>query len=129
MADYIELNKKQYGIDGLVPLKRGDDWMLLGKIVERYSSYKGDKDLTDVVSATAYFEGATGGTIASLVSIDNASCGVISIAVDADDTDDIEESPFGTSFYVVLERAGSQYQTIQTYDFPLNIQDRGFPTS
>lgn len=120
MANYLRLNKKLFGVDGTIPLKRGDAWTLNGNVVEKYAGYEAGKDMTGR-SATAFFPGADE-EIAVAVTFPEGNQGAFSIAVDAEDTAGAALAESGTSFYLVTD----QDETIETPDQPLEIRDRGF---
>lgn len=127
MAIFIELDRAIYDDSGLVPLKRGDDWSLVGKIKSKKGSYKSDLDLSDVNSASAYFpqDSATGGTVVASVTIDDPMCGSFTVPVPKEVTTTIQETPSGSKFYMVLYRDLTE-ETVETFDSPLDIRDRGF---
>lgn len=125
MATFLKLDKKLYSpLTGLVPLRRGDTWNLFGVIVEKYAAYEKPLSLSDVDSASGFFENATGGTLVKAVTIANAAGGQVEIEVPGSETIDVAESPEGVGMYVVLNRAGEE-ETVETYDQPLEVKDRG----
>lgn len=126
MALYLKLDKKQYGKDGLIPLRRGDAWSLLGKVVNRYAGYEEDYDLSDVVGdITGCIENTTGGSIATTVTIEDAVCGKVTIAAEAEATELADECVAGQSMYLLLQEDDGP-KTVETLDQPLEILDRGF---
>lgn len=124
MALYLELDKKHYGLSGLIPLKRGDDWELDGKIVDRFSGYRADLDMTSM-SATGYFQAASGGTVSAEVTKTDESCGKIKIRLPGELSQGVALSEVGQSIYVILNN-GTDDRTVETPDMPLEILDRGF---
>lgn len=127
----VSLDKKMFSpATGKVPLKRGDDWELVGKIVEKFSGLKGELevDLTGV-SATAYFEAATGGNITKSVTVTDAVCGKFEIDVPKEDTANIALDPDGQSLYAVLDMPAKGLVTAETESAVLEVKDREHFTS
>lgn len=125
MARFVKFDRRYYNSDGLIPLIRGDDWLLQAKVVDRYAGYEREVDLNDVDGATAFFEAATGGTVANTISITDAGCGNIQVALDSLETPNVAESTEGRSLYVRFDRAG-ELETVYTLDQPLMVSDAGF---
>lgn len=124
MAKYIKLDKSQYGKDGVIPLKRGDDWVLTGKIVNRSCGEDLTVDLTGL-GMTACLPGADGSTITvDPVAVD-AEEGTFTMTVPKAKTL-LTQPSFGTGFYIVLQDNDSNQETVESYDPALEIKDRGF---
>lgn len=125
MAKFLILDKKHYdGSKGMIPLKRGDDWLLSGKIVEKYASYQADLDLSGA-SATAYFAG-TGTDVTASVTLEDAPGGAISVSLGKEATPGVALAEEGTSLYLVVTGGDGKVFTVETPDEALEIKDRGF---
>lgn len=126
MAKFLKLDRKQFSpTTGLLPLYRGDTWNLEGKVVERYAGYETEVDLTGV-DVSANFEGPTGSTITTEVTVVDAACGKVAIAVEPADTELVEESEDGAQMYLILTDGDGDEETVPTPDQPLQVRDRGF---
>lgn len=127
MAKLLVLEKDQY-LNGKIPLRRGDNWTLRAKVVNRIQNTELPVNLTGA-AATGFFKAANstdpdeviavGGTIAT------GDQGAISFAIDDSITDTIALSEEGISFYATINDGSSLY-TVETTDNPLEIKDRGF---
>jgi hypothetical protein len=129
MAVYLSLDKSQY-LEGLIPLFRGDDWLLTGKIVNQLpQNYFGYVDLAGV-SATAYFP--TDPTLnlvpvqPAVVQFTNVLEGEFTINLPASASISTLLTPNGSSIYMETKSASGLTTTYQTNDSPLQIQDRTF---
>ena len=120
MALYLRLDKNLYGVLGTVPLKRGDAWSIQGNVVDKYSGFEQEKDMTSR-SATAYFPGKDA-VIAKSVSFPTPLNGAFTVSLTPTESAETALCDSGCSFYIVTD----QNETIETVDEPLEIKDRGF---
>lgn len=125
MARVIKLDKRQYADDGLLPLFRGDDWSVIGKVVDRVGSYESEVDMSPY-SATGYFPAATGGSDLP-VSAATGECGSVTISVPKEVSPNIALSN-GIGAYIVLQDQSGNLQTVPTIGTDIAVLDRGFPT-
>lgn len=128
MAIFLKFDKKQTNSSGFIPLKRGDDWKLLGKVIDKYPRVEDDFDLTGV-SATAFFSGDPSGTVTSVVQVTKPDCGGVEIDVPASATPGVALAENGTTIYLVADHPTKGTITIDTELPVLEIKDRGFAES
>lgn len=123
---YLKLDKRQYGKDGLISLIRGDDWSIEGQIFDIYSNYQHDVSLAG--HTLRAFMPATGGTaVEAAVTVVDESCGKIKVDLAASGTEIAELSDDGLSFFVlVCNTFSNTTKTVETHDEPLQIRDRAF---
>ncbi len=126
MALLIQFDKKHLGFNGLIPLRRGDDWELLAVIQEKKGTYVEVKNLTGH-TATGFFKNATGTELATCAIL-QAECGSVKISLPKSATPNVVLAPEGTSMYVILEDTDGNTVTVEPeYDL-LEVKDRGFTT-
>lgn len=131
MAKFLEFDRKQVShLTGLIPLRRGDDWTLNGKIVEKYGAYKGDVDITGVQEVQFGFLPASGSTpIAATVEVIDETCAKIKITLAKADTLLVAEAADGVgAAATIIDSLGAE-ETVETEDLALEILDRRTPTS
>lgn len=126
MSRILKLDKKFYSDDGVVPLFRGDDWNLLGKVVDRAGNYETGVDLSPY-SATAYFPSASGGPDLPAMAA-TGSCGSLTISMPAASTPNVQSNVGGIGAYVVLKDSQGNLTTVPTVDQAIAVLDRGFPS-
>lgn len=127
MAIFLQFAKRELGPNGLIPVKRGDDWKLSAFIVEKYSGYEVEVDMTGA-SATGYFEAASGGAVARSVTVVDEIAGEILIEADKTFTQNIALDPDGQSVYVVITHPDRGEITAETQIPILEVKDREFFT-
>lgn len=126
MAKFLILDKKHYDpATGLIPLKRGDDWVLQGVVTEKKGSYTAPVDLTGG-AATAFFDDGAGGSVTATVTFTDAAQGVVEVELDELTTPTVGVAEQGSSMYLVFSDTDGVTTTIETQDQPLEIKDRGF---
>lgn len=129
MALFLVFDKKHQNPSGMIPLKRGDDWKLTGKIVEKYAKYEKEVDLTGA-SATGFFQAAdaadTDKVIDVAVQMVNAECGQVKVELAASGTSLVALDEAGTSMYMTVSHPTLGLVTIETEAPILEIKDRGF---
>lgn len=125
MAKFLSFDKKNFNSSGVIDLKRGDDWKLQGTVVDKYAKYAAPFDLSDIISATAYWPAASGGVITEAFNIISAKGGQFELDVPASDTPSLslEDS---TTVYVVIDDANLGIVTIESEYSMISIQDRSF---
>lgn len=126
MALILTINAKHFGPNGLIPLRRGDDWKLAAQIQDKKGNYVDVKDLTSH-SATAFFNSATG-ALPATVNITDAQCGNVEILLPSESTPSINLAPEGSSMYVILEDTAGNTTTVEPQFDVLEVKDRGFTT-
>lgn len=109
---------------GLVPLRKGDDWLLEGKVVEAYAGYKTEVDLSDAAGASAFFPAASGGSFPGVAAVVDPTCGRIRLSVVPASSAEAQESPEGISPFLILNLRG-QLITVETREPVLEILARG----
>lgn len=110
---------------GLIPLKRGDDWVLTAQILDKYSGVTEPVDLSDT-SATGYFSAADGSVIEVLADYEDATVGSISFTVSQAETELMQTSEEGIGVYVIADLTEG-LTTIESAPV-LEIKDRAIPT-
>lgn len=128
MAKILEFDKKQFSINGVIPLKRGDDWSLSGQVLEKYANYKAPLDLSKVTSATAFWPHATGGVIAEAFNVIDNLGGLFNMPVPASDTVNVGLED-NTSVYATLQHQDLGLITVETEFAVIEIKDRDFQSS
>lgn len=123
MARYLKLDPDQYGVDGLIPLYRGDDWALTGRVIELDQGIEREVNLSSVVGATGMIPAASGGQAVLQLDVVDADCGKIVLSLGAAQTPEIRLSDVGVSPVIVLEE-GANLHTLTSVDQALKIQDR-----
>lgn len=110
---------------GLIPLKRGDDWLLTGKITQKTGNVETDEDLTGA-AASAFFEQASGGTYHREVVLNPPDCGKFAITVPKEDTPNLALAELGTTIYLTIQDSNG----ISTVDSEseLEVKNREFQT-
>lgn len=125
MAKFLILDKKHYDPKtGLIPLRRGDDWVLQGQVMEKKGTYQSPVDLTGG-AATAFFDGE-GPDVTTAVTFLDASQGLVEVELDELTSPDVALAEGGTSMYLVFSDTNGVTTTIETPDQPLEIKDRGY---
>lgn len=124
MAKSLVFDRKHFNSDGLIPLKRGDDWSLDFKVVEKKGSYVEDVNLTDL-SATAWFPGESS-PVTCIPTITDASCGKGRIDLPASATSLVKEALNGTTLYITLSNTGGAVTTVETDQEVAEVRDRDF---
>lgn len=121
---YIKFNKELYGVDGMIGLVRGDDWLLTGRVVDNVQGVDLEVDLTGD-SITGFFPSASGCGIMLPVTatITNPTVGQIQLSVPKGQSPQVLLSDVGLAPYVTLQSA--VLQTIYPYDAPVKVTDRG----
>lgn len=125
MSKYLKFDLPMYGQDNLIPLTRGDDWLLSGKVILLHGDQQDDYDLTAIQGATAFWPGATGALTGSFAQTDGKS-GKFTIGLPASASIGALLSDTGTQPYILLKEAAPGQTTIYPLDQPLKIQDPGF---
>lgn len=110
---------------GLVPLRRGDDWALDGKIINAYGGLTLYHDLSSLDGASAYFPGASGGLVPGVLAVVDAPNGGVRITAGPTNTAEVLETPEGGSMYLLLS-TGGKLQTVEMREAALEILERGF---
>lgn len=126
MAIRWKLDREQVGPDGLITLFRGDDWNVVGKLVNLIGSYEQPVDASQY-SATGYFPSATGGADLPALAA-TGSCGALSVQYPAISTPSVQVSSGGEGPYVVLQDSQGKLTTVPTIDQNMAILDRSFST-
>src|SRR5438552_1296469 len=109
MAIFLSLDKRQFGPNGLIPLRRGDDWKLVGAIIEKYSNYQKDYSLAAYNGASGFLKADASdddGLIPMSVSIINAAAGEVQLDLAASATPDVALSEDGIGLYMVFDLPG-----------------------
>ncbi len=128
MAKILVIDKKHFAPStGMVPLRRGDDWLLSGQVIDRYAGYQKAVDLTDS-GATGFFPAASGGTIPAEVTFTNAAAGAVVIALSKEDSANVALAEQGTSLYITLDTTDG-LTTVETPEETIEVKDRGFEPS
>ncbi len=123
MAKQLVFDKKHYGNDGLIPLRRGDDWVLEGEVVQKSGNYTTAVDLTGA-SATGWFEGDDG-DVTVTPEITNAEAGKVKLTVPASSTSAVKVASEGTSCYLTLSMTEG-LTTVEMTQSDLEIKEREY---
>jgi hypothetical protein len=128
MAKILILDEKHY-ISGRVPLRRGDQWVLDGKIVDRVKGYDTAVNLTGA-SVTAFFPADDDADTDSLIAVSgtltNAECGQVRITVAEDVTPTVALAEQGISPYAVYDTPSDGPFTVEVQSPTVEVLDRGF---
>lgn len=127
MAKYLEFDKKHFGVDGLIPLKRGDDWKLDATIIEELSNYRREVNLTDI-DVKVFFPSASTGSIEATNVVKIDPCGKIELTLAASASTGVALAQNGTSVFARLENLAGHLETVETKFEPIQVQDQGFRT-
>lgn len=122
MSKRLILDKCLFGQNGTIELKRGDDWLLTGKVSDSCSQ---EVDLTGY-SATAYFPHESGSGMATALTLTVPECGRFSASLGRSETAVTARIPDGARFYARFESPYGLIETISTDDQVLQIEDIGF---
>lgn len=125
MSKFIEFNLDLFGSDGVIPLKRGDDWSLPGHVRLRRGDQVDEVNLAAVTSASAFFPCASGGVVQCAIAIVDSDCGRINISVPKEDSINVQLSDSGMAPFAVLEDP-SGLVTIAPEQPVVQVQDRSF---
>jgi hypothetical protein len=115
MAKQIYLEKFQYNYNGVVPLFVGDDWSLVGRLLEQAPGLpSSDTDLSGC-GVTAFFP-ATGGLIAVSGTLTSPTTGRVTFNVPRAQTLQAMVGLGGITFYAEVSASGTG--ALQTYTLP-----------
>jgi hypothetical protein len=126
MAKYLQYDLDQYGVDNTIPLTRGDDWTLVGRIFNLNGANQERVDITGNEGATAFFPAADGTLIVGNISVTDPLVGLLTITLPASGTLLTLLNDTGVSNYITLLDENGLLETINTIDQALKIQDRAF---
>lgn len=130
MAIFLVFDKRHFGPNGFIPLKRSDRWLLSGKVVEKYARYEKELDLTGVSGATGFFEAADLEDVDALVpfSLDviDAKGGQVQLDIPASASSSVALAENGISAYATIDHPDLGLITVETEQPVLEIRDRGF---
>lgn len=126
MSKYVIFDRDQFGSEGLIPLKRGDDWSLRGKIVDLKGTFKDKVNLTGF-SATGFFPG-TNDSLSQVVEIVCAEEGTFRIDIPASASINAALANNGTTMYITISNTDGKTETVETEEEVLEVRDREFRT-
>lgn len=124
MAKKVLLDPAQYDASGLLPLFRGDDWAVTGKIQDQVGGILNDVDSTAVTGATGWFPGASG-ALAGVFSWLDQAASKFKVTLAGSGSLGAQLSSAGLGMYLTLQEPAG-LETVPTLDQPLGIQDPGF---
>lgn len=125
MAKFLEFDKKEKNFNGVIPLRKGDQWELEALILDSLGSERLPVNLTDK-GVTGFFPAATGG-VAVPAMIDSPLEGSIKFTVPPEITTNLK-TVNQSSMYVEISDEGviDIVETVETRFEPLEILERGF---
>jgi hypothetical protein len=126
MARYLRFDRDLYGINGLIPLTQGDDWLLTCRVVDLVGGTELDQDITGS-AVSGFFPAASGGYLQGTAVITDSACGAITLGLPQTASSGAMASVVPQVPYVTLN-GPSGLETIYPYDQPLAVSARGMVT-